>query len=170
MEDLEIFYEEYADKVYKYFYVQCLDQHIAEDLTSQTFVEFIAKIQEDLSIKDNKKYLYGIMRNTWANYLRAKYRDLVDSVESIEDFEQHAEESVESFESKTMKERALTFITKLPHAQRQIAYMRLIEEKGLGEIAGEIGKNIFYVKTTQSRAIKSLRAMLEHPEMKGDNV
>ena len=86
MEDLESFYDIYVDKVYKYFYINCFNRNIAEDLTSQTFVAFIDK-SKDLKIDDNKKYLYAIMRNTWMNHLRTKYKESLESIESINDFE-----------------------------------------------------------------------------------
>lgn len=166
MQDLEQIYDEYVDKVYKYFYIQCLDRHTAEDLTSHTFISFMEKLKEN-KVTDNKKYLYAIMRNVWMDHLRLKYKQAVDSIDSIEDFEQHAEQAISVFESKDLKERASYFIGKLPEKQAQVARMRLIEGYSLKEIATKLGKNMAYVKTTQNRALKSLRLMLEQPELGG---
>ncbi len=166
MQELEAFYDEHVDKVYKYFYINCLNRHIAEDLTSQTFVKFIDKVKSQ-EIDDDKKYLYGVMRNVWMDYLRAKYNEKLVSIDQIEDFEAHAEQVVSSFQSKDMKQRAKQFIHKLPPKQRQVIHMRLIEEKTLKDIASELGKNMSYVKTTQQRAIKRLKVMLENPEFEG---
>ena len=166
MEDLETFYDEYVEKVYKYFYINCFNRSVAEDLTSQTFVAFIAKTKE-AKIDDNKKYLYAIMRNTWMDYLRSKYKEAIESIESIEDFEDHTLQTIDGFESKNIKQRAQTYIEKLPNKQRQVAHMRLIEEMTLKEIAKNLGKKVSYVKTTQNRAIKSLRLMLDRPNLEG---
>ena len=169
MEDLETFYDEYVDKVYKYFYINCFNRSVAEDLTSQTFVSFLAKVKE-MKIDDNKKYLYAIMRNIWMDYLRSKYKETIESIESIEsieDFEDHTAQAISGFESKNIKQRAQTYIERLPKKQRQVAHMRLIEEMTLREIAKELGKKVSYVKTTQSRAIKSLKLMLERPNLEG---
>lgn len=152
--------------MYKYFYINCLNRHIAEDLTSQTFVAFIEKTKV-MTIDDNKKYLYAIMRNTWTDYLRAKYRQAVDSLESIEDFEDHASKIIDVFETSDFKQRAMNFIERLPKKQQEIAKLRLIEERGIREVAEILGKNSSYVKTTQNRAIKSLKRMLNEPELGG---
>lgn len=166
MEDLEKFYDSYVDKVYKYFYINCFERSIAEDLTSQTFVAFIDK-SKDLKIDDNKKYLYAIMRNMWMNYLRIKYKESLESIESIGDFEIFAETTIKDYESKSIKDRALGFIKCLPEKQCQVAKMRLIDEMTIREIAKKLGKNTGYVKTTQGRAIRNLKKMLEGPELGG---
>jgi RNA polymerase sigma-70 factor (ECF subfamily) len=164
MTDLAAFYDLYVDKVYKYFYVQCLNRHVAEDLTSQTFLSFVGK-KQNTDIEDDKKYLYAIMRNVWAEYLRKRYTEAVESVEHIEDFEAHTEASVMEFEALSMKERALIYIERLPDKQREVARMRLLEELSVGEVAQQLHRSSLYVKTTQHRALKSLKQMLKAPEI-----
>ncbi len=166
MANLEEFYDLYVEKVYKYFYVQCLNRHVAEDLTSQTFVGFVDK-KQSVAMEDDKKYLYAIMRNVWAEHLRKKYVEAVDSVEAIEDFEAHTQDSITDFETATMKERALIYIERLPERQREVAKMRLLEELTVGEVAQKLQKSSLYVKTTQYRALKNLRQMLKKPEIGG---
>lgn len=166
MTNLEIFYDAHVDKLYKYFYVQCLNRHVAEDLTSQTFVAFVDK-RQSTDIKDEKKYLYAIMRNVWAEYLRKKYIEVAQSIDAIDDFETYVDTSIGVFEGATMKERASVYIERLPDKQREVARMRLLEEIPVSEVAQRLQKNSLYVKTTQYRAIKNLRRMLERPEIGG---
>lgn len=166
MSDLEAFYDEYVDKVYKYFYINCLNRHTAEDLTSHTFLSFLDKHKEG-EIADSKKYLYAIMRNVWMDHLRKKYQETIESIESIEDFEAFASESVNSYETKNIKQRAEVFIDRLPSKQKEIAKMRLLQEMTIKEIAKKLDKKMSYVKTTQNRAIKSLKKMLDQPEIGG---
>jgi len=159
----EQFYDEYVGKVYKYFYVHCLDRHSAEDLTSQTFVYFLDKIEEG-NIDNHKKYLYAIMRNVWADFLRLRYKQAFESLDNLEDIDTHVQETIDRFETKTLKERATKYIDRLPDKQREIAHMRLIQELSPKDIAKLIGRNSFYVKTTQGRAIRNLKKMLAQPE------
>jgi RNA polymerase sigma-70 factor (ECF subfamily) len=168
MKELELFYDEHIDKVYKYFYIQCLNRHLAEDLSSETFVAFIAKAKNG-SIDNQTKYLYAIMRNVWTNYLRKKYKESVDSYESIEDFEDHAIQIIENFEAQSLSQRAGKYIDRLPDKQRKVAELRLVQGLGIREIAKELGRTISYVKTTQNRALKELKLMLEEPEFGGVN-
>lgn len=159
----EQFYDDYVEKVYKYFYIHCLDRHSAEDLTSQTFVFFLDKIENN-QIEDHKKYLYAIMRNVWADYLRLRYKQAFESLDNMEDIDTHVQQTIDGFETKTLKERASLYIDRLPDKQREIAHMRLIQELSPKDIAGQIGRSSFYVKTTQGRAIRNLKKMLDQPE------
>jgi RNA polymerase sigma-70 factor, ECF subfamily len=165
MSELEQIYDEYVDKLYKYFYIQCMNRHVAEDLTSQTFVLFVEKVRAQ-EINDTKKYLYAIMRNVWAAHLRQKYKETVESIETIEDFEAHTDTMVHNYESVPMKERAARYIEQLPDKQREVARLRFLEERTPKEVAQELRKSILYVKTTQHRALKSLERMLAKSEIR----
>lgn len=164
MNNLEEFYELYVEKVYKFFYVQCLDVPTAEDLTSQTFIAFIQKADD--AIRDQKKYLYAVMRNVWSEHLRKKYKESVDAISSIDDFSTFAEESVASYEGKSLAERVACYIDRLPEKQRIVAQLRFIEELSVKEVAKEIGKSSLYIKTTQHRAVINLRKMFHDHEIR----
>ncbi|MBC7943147.1 sigma-70 family RNA polymerase sigma factor [Candidatus Saccharibacteria bacterium] len=166
MVDLEEFYDEYVSKIYKFFYINCLDRHTSEDLTSKTFISFMEKA-DSRPIDDPKKYLYGIMRHVWMDFLRLKYKEKLIQIESIDDFAVYSEEQVHEFESASIKKRALQYIERLPAKQRLVAQLRLIEELSIKETAEQLGHTTSYIKTTQNRAIKSLKALLETPYMKG---
>ena len=160
---LETFYDEHVDKVYKFFYVKCLDKATAEDLTSDTFIAFMEQCRTQ-AIDNHKKYLYGIMRNTWLQFLRNKYREALTDIENIEDFASHVEINIEGFdEAENVGNRLLPFINSLPTKQRDILVKKLIEEKTTQEIADEIGKDKNYVKTTYHRALTTLRTKLSQP-------
>lgn len=161
--DLPEFYDTYVDKVYKFFYIKCLDRHTAEDLTSQTFILFIEQ-QNVQKILDNKKYLYGIMRNIWLQFLRNKYTESLVEIESIEDFETYANNYIDEFESRTHpKHRVKTYVNKLPEKQRQVVEMRIFADMSTKETAKELRKDRNYVKTTYQRGLKNLRKMLKSP-------
>ncbi len=161
--ELEQFYDKYVDKVYKFFYVKCLNRSIAEDLTSQTFVNFIEQRQRGTQMQDSKKYLYGIMRNTWAGFLRERYQAALEYVENIEDFEIYSHSQIEQFESHEPHNRVLPFIDQLPEKQKLVLSLKLLEERTNKQIANELGKDVNYVKTTYRRAVDRLREMLKTP-------
>ncbi|HRJ90709.1 MAG TPA: RNA polymerase sigma factor [Candidatus Saccharibacteria bacterium] len=164
---LEQFYDEHVDKVYKFFYIKCLDRSTAEDLTSETFTLFIEQLEHQ-TITDNKKYLYGIMRNTWLQFLRKKYQQALVDIENIEDFAGVVEHEIADFdEARDVGNRLLPYIERLPEKQRLVITKRLLEEKSVADIATELGKDKNYVKTTYKRGLTSLRAILTVPYMEG---
>lgn len=162
MQDIETVYIENVDAIYKFFYIKCLNKSMAEDMTSQTFMAYLEAPAKD-SIENQRKYLYGIMRNIWINFLREKYTRHVVNYEQIEDFEHYILEANEAFDATPMKDNATTLISQLPDRQREIAHKRLIEEMTLDEIALALNKTKRYVRTTQNRAIKNLKKMLNEP-------
>jgi RNA polymerase sigma-70 factor (ECF subfamily) len=163
--DLPQFYDEYVDKVYKFFYIKNLNKQIAEDLTSQTFTLFVEQVSNQ-EILDYKKYLYGIMRNIWLEFLREKYKESLEYVESIDDFETYSKLDVYDFDSSEEPEnRMRLFVDKLPEKQQRVLSMRIYENMSNGEVAKILGKDKNYVKTTYKRALKSLREMVDAPYM-----
>lgn len=163
--DLEQFYNEHINKVYKFFYIKCLDRHTAEDLTSQTFLLYVEHRRGGTQIENDTKYLYGIMRHIWSQYLRNKYSEAITGVENIEDFEDYITATNLSYESGTVLDRILPYIDMLPQKQGKVLRMRLVQEKSTEEVALELGKDKNYVKTNLYRGIKKLRQVLRDPNM-----
>lgn len=165
--NLETFYDEHVGKVYKFFYIKSLNKATAEDLTSDTFISFMEQAQAR-DISDHKKYLYGIMRNTWLQFLRSKYQQALTDVENIEDFASHVDDNIERFdEAQEAGNRLVPYIEQLPSKQREVLIKHLVEEKSISEVAAELGKDKNYVKTTYHRALTTLRARLTNPYMEG---
>lgn len=163
--DLEQFYDEYVDKVYKFFYIKSLNKHVAEDLTSETFVSFLKQVNNK-QVDDNKKYLYGIMRNVWVEFLKNKYKTQLSSFEQIENFEEYATEAMQTFdETEEPMDRLQPFVQLLPSKQRDVLVMRAYQNLNIKQTAEALGKDSNYVKKTYSRALKSLRAIIEKPYM-----
>lgn len=166
--DLESFYDEYADKVYKFFYIKSLDKMTAEDLTSQTFIAFMEK-SRTAKVNTYKSYLYGIMRNTWITFLRDKYDASITDVENIEDFGTYSDSVVDYYEkSGSEHDRLVHFVNKLPEKQREIITMRLVQNMSVKEVALQLGRDKNYVKTTHHRGIKRLRELLNVPYLEAE--
>jgi RNA polymerase sigma-70 factor, ECF subfamily len=159
---IEAVYDEHVDRVYKFFYIQCFNRHVAEDLTSQTFMIVVERMNDtDYVIGDYTKFVYGVMRNVWLMYLREKYRRHETTLESIEDFAGYVDDEISDYDSQTIKQRAEVFIKQLPDRQRAVLAMRLLEGRKPSEIAQMLGKDMNYVKTTYKRGAKRLKQLIE---------
>lgn len=77
MQDMESLYQEYAKQVYKYLFTLCHDEHMAEELTQETFyrgkqknyemsVEMKTELKESIKPKEKEKlnYLKRIKKKT----------------------------------------------------------------------------------------------------------
>ena len=69
----ELFHRYYKD-VYTYQYSLCRDAALAEDLTSEVFLEVIRSVGSFRGESDVKTWLFSIARYRWYGYLRRKKR------------------------------------------------------------------------------------------------
>ncbi|BCX13632.1 MAG: RNA polymerase subunit sigma [Candidatus Dojkabacteria bacterium] len=158
---IKVIFEQYFDDIYKFFYFKFLNKEVAEDLTSDTFLMFSQSIHKGVEIESYKYFLYGIAKNLFIKELKKKYKRREINISEIENFEEtHVEKFIEFFKGKTPEERIRPFIQKLPKSQREVATLRFLEKMSLQEICKHLGKNMNYVKTTQKRAIKSLKKLI----------
>lgn len=161
-QDIEVLYDLYFEKVYRFFYYKFLSREMAEDLTSETFLTFVKQSKKNTDIDDPKKYLFGIARNIFLKTLEEKYKKGIQiSFDAIADrFADYVEEIDESRAKQTPEDVIKPLIKQLPEKQRRILHMRLIEKHTLSDICEKLGKDMNYVKTTQKRGIKKLKELI----------
>ncbi len=158
--DVQDAYERYMEGIYAFFAAKLLDKKVAEDLTSETFITFVKHVRNNTEIDNIRAYLYGIARKVFLLHLRYKYALPQVQYAEYDDFAKYTASAVEISHSKSLEERILPFIEKLPEKQQVIIKMRLIDKFTLTDIASKVGKDMNYVKTTQKRAIKKLRELV----------
>lgn len=161
MNQMENIYAAHMRTVYGFFMIKTMDHQLAEDLTSEVFTKTWEQLQNPgHHITHPDKYLYGVMKLTWMQYLREKYQKPVTYVDNIEAFEPYVRQSVEDFKSKSLLERAKPYLEQLPKKQRLVMTMRFMEGASLKEICTRLDKDMNYVKTTQRRGIAALRKLI----------
>lgn len=164
------FYDQYVEKVYKFFYIKTLNRHIAEDLTSQTFIALVESLGSK-KIDNPQKYLYGIMRNNWTEFLKDKYKQQVQSLESIENFEEYAQTETLEFElAGSTHDRLKPFIDRLPPKQQAVLTLRIFDGLNVRQTAEAIDRDVNYVKVTYRRAIARLRQNIKSPFLDGEEI
>jgi len=162
MLDLEVIYDLYFDKIYKFFYYKTLSKESAEDLSADTFIHFADALRKNKGIEDKKKFLFGIAKNIFMQFLRDKYRREIPFSNFSEDFYEYADNLVSKVEEKKdFSELILKYINMIPPKQGKVLMLRLVDKLTLSEICERLGKDMNYVKTTQRRAIRSLREYVQ---------
>lgn len=158
--NIEEVYDEYVGKVYKFFYIQCFDRSLAEDLTSKTFVAYLETV-ENRTINNPKTYLYGTMRNIWMQYLRDKYSEKTALLSNPELMENYVEYVTGSFSDEPLQDRAERYLKLLPPMQQQTVRLKVINQISTKEIAVQLGMDVNSVKANYKRGIKRLREVLK---------
>ena len=160
--ELEQLYNKNFVKIYRFFYYKVLSKELAEDLTSESFMKFLAINKTKQDILNKEKYLFGVVKLVFLNHLRNKYNSIKTiPIETEQDFGAYVDNFIKEVdEEPTPEDLALKFIHKLPEKQKIVVKMRLIEKKSLKEICEILQKDMNYVKTTQKRALKNLKILL----------
>ena len=76
-------FDRYHQDVYTYLYSLCHDVSLAEDLTSEVFVEVVRSIAAFRGRSDIKTWMFSITRHQWYQHLRRKKRQI--PTESLHD-------------------------------------------------------------------------------------
>ena len=74
--------EEQYDKIYRYCYFRLRNQHVAEDITQETFLRYLEKYQF-AETEQTLKYLYTIARNLCVDEYRRCSKELVWEAKSV---------------------------------------------------------------------------------------
>jgi RNA polymerase sigma-70 factor (ECF subfamily) len=159
-----LLYERYVDLVYRYIYVRVGSSHVAEDLTSETFIRALRRIDSfSWQGKDIAAWFVTIARNLITdNAKSARFRMEVTTADMID-----ADRRVDGPESEVLSRlrdtRLFEAIKTLKPEQAECVVLRFMQGMSLAETALVIGKSQGAVKQLQLRAVRAL-----HRELKGE--
>lgn len=153
-------YEENFNDVKGYLMKKTCDPELAEDLTSQTFVQAWARIDHWTPDAPIGAWLHRIAHNTLISHFRSHrlVTDLEDAAYEAADSDPGPETLALQAET---RERVQQAIAQLPSPeQRQVLRLRFFEELDGRETAERMGRNLNSVRVLQHRALSNLRCLL----------
>ena len=151
----ELFHRYYKD-VYTYLYSLCRDATLAEDLTSEVFLEVIRSIGAFRGESDVKTWLFSIARYRWYAYLRRKKRQV--PTESIENHLEIVVHDVHRYEEPMQMVNEL--LQGESELMRNVVRMRL-EGYSYYEIGMRLGISENSARVVYFRAKSKLKKCLE---------
>jgi RNA polymerase sigma-70 factor, ECF subfamily len=155
-------YEAYVDLVYRYVYVRCGSHHLAEDLTAETFVRALRRLDSfTWTGKDIAAWFVTIARNLIVDHTKSsRYRIEVTTGELL-DADEHAE-APEAVVLERMRDvRLLGAVKGLKAEQQECIVLRFLQGMSLAETAAILGRNENAVKQLQLRAVRALYRALD---------
>lgn len=167
----EIYRENY-DKVFTFVHWRVRGRELAEDLTSETFVRALSRIDSvTWQGRHIAAWLITVARNLIADYFKSgRYRLEIAARDIVEAAGDRAEWGIEG----TPEAAAVDHLTHLAvlravqqmesPLQRQCVILRFLEGRSVGETAALMGQTEGGVKALQYRAMASLRRLLPHLE------
>lgn len=144
-------YEENFERIYAFFAHRVASRPEAEDLTSEVFHQALASIRSfRWQGAPFVSWLYGI-----AAHVLSAHRRQSASTRPVE--EEDLSSSGPDIERNVLLGK---LVRSLPDDQRHVIERRFIDQKGIREIAHEMGRSEGAIKQLQLRALQNLRARL----------
>ena len=156
--EFEEIYATYFSDVYMYIRRLSRDEHLAEEITSETFFKAISSIESFRGDCDIRVWLCQIAKNCYFTYLKKTQR--IDSIEDIEIAEQS-----ENFEERFFQKDAAMQIQKvlhdIPDPYKEVFMWRVFAEMSFKQIGQIFHKSENWACVTYHRARKMIKERLE---------
>lgn len=156
--EFEKIYTTYFRDVFLYIHRLSNNEHLAEEITSETFFKAMNSIESFRGDCDIRVWLCQIAKNCYFSYLKKTQR--IDSIEDIETAEQS-----ENFEERFFQKDAAMQIQKvlhdIPDPYKEVFMWRVFAEMSFKQIGQIFHKSENWACVTYHRARKMIRERLE---------
>ena len=154
-------YDHYVTMVHRYVYHRVGDRTTAEDVTSETFVRALRRI-DSLSFqgRDVGAWLVTIARNIILDHVKsARNRLEITTADTIEGDQREPSPEAAVLDLLT-SERLMAAVSRLGDEQRECIMLRFIQGFSVSETAAVMGKNDGAIKALQHRAVRKLAELV----------
>ncbi len=160
--------ERYQHELVGYFYHQCWNQTLAEELAQTVFIKVYHARRRWKATAKVRTYLYRIAHNAWIDHLRrSKHHISLDAemgrsgmrlVDALAD--ETAPQRLDAEESQTIRERVREAVEKLPEGQRAVFVLANNQEMKYQEISEVLEIPVGTIKSRMHAAVRTLRRLL----------
>ena len=159
--DFEKIYNEYFNDVYLYIKRLSGDEHVAEEITSETFFKALKSIDNFRGECEIRVWLCQIAKNSYYTYIKKNTKiQNVDETELI-----NLPDNKNSVENEVQSKLQAFAIQKILHEidepYREVFMWRVYADLSFKEIAGIFNKNENWACVTYHRARKLIKERLE---------
>ncbi|MBT2642402.1 sigma-70 family RNA polymerase sigma factor [Bacillus sp. ISL-41] len=154
-------YEKYKNMIFLYLYRSTLNQHIAEDLTQDTFLKAFQSLSSFRGESSLKTWLFKIARNTYINFSKKKQTSMELQSDKID---LHLTQQHDQFKRLDDQNAIELTLLKLPENYRTYIILRDVNDLTYEEVAVITNETIGQVKVGLYRARKKFKEIYKHLE------
>ena len=161
-------YDRYVDQIYRYLYYRVGSHALAEDLTSETFLRALRRLDSfTYTGKDIGAWFTTIARNLVTDHVKSSRFKLEVSTVDMLDADQSTpggDDGVETQVIERLRDAALLdAVRQLKPEQQECIVLRFLQGLSVAETSGVMGRSEGAVKQLQLRAVRALAKLLpEH--------
>ena len=164
MTDFEKVYKEYSNDVYLYIKRLSGDEHIAEDITSETFFKALKSIDSFRGECEIRVWLCQIAKNSYYTYIKKNSK--IQNVEEAElvNLPDNKNNVADEVANKMQALAIQKILEELEEPYREVFMWRVYAELSFKEIASIFNKNENWACVTYHRARNQIKKRLEEKE------
>jgi RNA polymerase sigma-70 factor (ECF subfamily) len=154
-------YDRYVTTVYRYVLHRVGDRPLAEDVTSETFVRALRRIDSlTFQGRDVGAWLVTIARNIVLDHVKSSRYRLEVTTADLLDADRVTEGPEEAVVTHLTNTQLLACVKQLGSEQQECIVLRFLHGLSVAETAAVMGKRDGAVKALQHRAVRRLAALL----------
>lgn len=157
MQKIEEIYKQYSSTIYKYLFCLTKNPDLSEELTQETFLVAIKKIDQFRGESKLSVWLCQIAKHLWYKELKKNKKHKNISLEEIPEEISLKETTEEMIGQKEDKLKLFKDMQKLDEKAREVMYLRLIGNLTYDEIAEILGKTATWARVTFFRAKQKIK-------------
>ncbi len=164
MTDFEKVYKEYFNDVYLYIKRLSGDEHIAEDITSETFFKALKSIDSFRGECEIRVWLCQIAKNSFYTYIKKNSKiqnieesELINLPDSKNNVADEVQSKLQAFEIQRI-------LHEIDEPYREVFMWRVYADLSFKEIAGIFNKNENWACVTYHRARNQIKKRLEEKQ------
>jgi RNA polymerase sigma-70 factor (TIGR02952 family) len=156
-----LLYDHYATMVYRYVYHRVGDRATAEDVTSETFVRALRRI-DSLSFqgRDVGAWLVTIARNIVLDHVKSSRYRLEVTTADMRDADRATDGPEDAVIAHLTNQQLLECVRQLGSEQQECIVLRFLHGLSVAETAQIMGKKDGAIKALQHRAVRRLARLL----------
>lgn len=154
-------YDRYVDQIYRYLYYRVGSHALAEDLTSETFLRALRRIDSfTYTGKDIGAWFTTIARNLVTDHVKSSRFKLEVSTADMLDADR-GDDGIETQVIERLRDAALLdAVRRLKPEQQECIVLRFLHGFSVAETAQAMNKNEGAIKALQYRAVRALARLL----------
>ena len=161
--DFEQVYQTYFKSVYLYIRRLSGDEHLAEEITSETFVQVMRSIGSFRGDCDLRVWICQIAKNTYYTHLKKQNRVAALDEEAWLALADPAAPVEERLDAKEDAQRIRALLHTLPEPYKEVFMWRTLGELSFAEIGALYGKTANWACVTYHRARQQIKTGMEEP-------
>lgn len=161
--DFEQVYQTYFKSVYRYIRRLSGDEQLAEEITSETFVQVMRSIGSFRGDCDLRVWICQIAKNTYYTHLKKQNRVAALDEEAWLALADPAAPVEERLDAKEDAQRIRALLHDLPEPYKEVFMWRTLGELSFAEIGALYGKTANWACVTYHRARQQIKTGMEEP-------